>query len=329
MPLPVHLSPSPFGELFSDLFEEGTSVAYRQGRRPAEVEDRDGATSASSFPSRARKSAVFCLRDRLEDDNGDAAEWWPCLRTAHEHVIGWTLSRHDEAREYVELLLRRVAGKALALLLKDWESGDNSSNNRRNQSRSSTSILSISSLLDGSSAVLSAEQARQWVLEANSCDNGEEDDPTRYLTVVLHYAVTQLCEIVQALEENAAMSSDEKRRSRRDWSQRGADGSARRSGSSDAIRGSSGAAPATMATTFFPNGILIGGWTTLQLLLSDSRVDPFVQRTYFSAFLLHPPDCAMCFPLGLFYLLLPCLGCSSRLLTVFVLCLRLLSPISD
>jgi hypothetical protein len=253
MALPANLSPSPFQEVFSELFER-RSVAEAVQRRLG-----------------------------LNDDTTADADDFGMLRTADQHVIGWTLSRHDDASRYVRLLVQSISR-----LLDNFEKQQQESNGRR--PAPSPAAVGIDA------TPLSLEEARQWLTgggaPATRNDHGAAAATNKRKSaqlmdvVLLHYAVARLCEIVRALQELSANrkkrptttttttnggggGTDERRRRRRI------------NGTIPSTKGDSEArSGATMATTFYPDGVLLSDWQPLVSLLSSPVVDSFVQRTF-------------------------------------------------
>jgi hypothetical protein len=243
MAFPVNLSSSPFHEVFGELFER-RSVAEAVQRRLGLVQPN-------------------------ADDNADDANDFDFLRTADEHVIDWTLSRHDEALRYVRLLLGSVSH-----IVASFEKQE--SNNRR----MTTSIPAVGL----ETTPLSLEEARSWWTTASAGNDRDgattAESSTRARTrtrttaeqrldvVLLHYAASRLCEIVRALQE---LSANRKRPTTMTTNGGGTDGRQRMNGTNPAA--------ATMATTFYPDGILLPDWKPLMSLLNCPAVDSFVQRT--------------------------------------------------
>jgi hypothetical protein len=255
MALPANLSPSPFQEVFSELFER-RSVAEAVQRR---LGLNDAATAAA------------------DDDFG-------MLRTADEHVIGWTLSRHDDASRYVRLLLQSISR-----LLDNFEKQKQESNGRR--------TAPAPAAVGGIDATpLSLEEALPWLTGGGGAP-ATRNDPggaaaapnTRKSAqlmdvALLHYAVARLCEIVRALQD---LSANRKKRptttttTTTNGGGGGTDERRRRNGTTNLItKGASEArSGATMSTTFYPDGVLLPDWQPLMSLLSSPAIDSFVQRT--------------------------------------------------
>jgi hypothetical protein len=251
MAFPVNLSSSPFHEVLGELFER-RSVAEAVQRRLGLVQQNGGGDVSNA------------------DDASASA--FGFLRTADEHVIDWTLSRRDEALRYARLLLGLVSH-----VVASFEKQESS--NRR--------LTSCAPAVGLEATPLSLEEARRWLTAASAGDDRDAattaETPamrTRTRTaeqrldvVLLHYAVTRLCEVVRALQE---LSANRKRPTPTTTTNGsggggGTDGRQRRNGTNPAA--------ATMATTFYPDGILLPDWMPLMALLNCPAVDSFVHRT--------------------------------------------------
>jgi hypothetical protein len=290
MPFPVNLSPSPFRDAFSELLFEG-KVIFAGGQTTTQ----HGACSANSSISGRYSDGddglariePLPIQDRIDGMFGSD---WSRIRTAHEHVIGWTLSRHDETLEYVTSLLRAARHAHSSLVEAEQIRKRERKNDRRSPSAASSvpaDAAGTSLLLPLDATVWSPLEVIKWLDEDDDSGISRDYDNGRLGVIVLHYVVTQLCEIVQALEEvsgrrkmqstNACGGSfsSAKAGSNND------SGGSRSSTSSLTSRSTTTVVAATMATTFYPNGMLDEeGRRTLQMLLSGTRVvDPFVQRT--------------------------------------------------